>query len=124
MISFQKKDLSGLDLPHNDALIISIQIPQAMMDRVHVDEGSAAKILQLLVVQQMGMDAKINRSPRSMTGFNRATKITVGMAGLNFYSPPVNIAQTFMIIDKVYPYNGILGRPGIDKINAITFATH
>ncbi|CAL8992737.1 unnamed protein product, partial [Prunus brigantina] len=48
VIGFQKKDLIGLDLPHNDALVISIQIAQAMVDRIHADEGSAANILQLV----------------------------------------------------------------------------
>lgn len=32
VIGFQKKDLIGLDLPHNDALIINIQIAQAVID--------------------------------------------------------------------------------------------
>ncbi|XP_034202728.1 uncharacterized protein LOC117617460 [Prunus dulcis] len=32
VIGFQKKDLIGLDMPHNDALVISIQIAQAMVD--------------------------------------------------------------------------------------------
>ncbi|CAL8117138.1 unnamed protein product [Prunus armeniaca] len=53
VIGFQKKDLIVLDLPHNDALVISIQITQAMVDRIHADEGSAANILQLTVIQQM-----------------------------------------------------------------------
>ncbi|XP_020412829.1 uncharacterized protein LOC109947303 [Prunus persica] len=91
VIGFQKKDLIGLDLPHNDALVISIQIAQAMVDRVHADEGSAANILQLAVIQQMGLEAKINKSAKSLTAS---------------------------------PYNGILGRPWIGQINAITSATH
>ncbi|CAL8163982.1 unnamed protein product [Prunus armeniaca] len=45
VIGFQKKDLIGLDMPHNDALVISIQIAQAMVDRIHADEGSAANIM-------------------------------------------------------------------------------
>ncbi|CAL8162546.1 unnamed protein product [Prunus armeniaca] len=45
IISFQKNDLIELDLPHNDALVICIQIEQALIERVHVDEGSAANIL-------------------------------------------------------------------------------
>ncbi|CAL2271332.1 unnamed protein product [Prunus armeniaca] len=32
VIGFQKKDLISLDMPHNDALVISIQIAQAMVD--------------------------------------------------------------------------------------------
>ncbi|XP_034217336.1 uncharacterized protein LOC117628898 [Prunus dulcis] len=97
VIGFPKKYLIGLDMPYNDALVISIQIAQAMVDRIHADEGSAANILQLAVIQQMGLEAKINKSARS---------------------------QTFMVINEVSPYNGILDRPWIGKINAITSATH
>ncbi|XP_020421401.1 uncharacterized protein LOC109949707 [Prunus persica] len=124
MIGFQKKDLIGLDTPHNDALVISIQIAQAMVDRIHADEGSAANILQLAVIQQMGLETKINKLARSLTGFNGATTITVGTIDLDVYFPPVISLQTFMVINEVSPYNGILGRPWIGKINAITSATH
>ncbi|KAI5353296.1 hypothetical protein L3X38_006189 [Prunus dulcis] len=61
IISFQKKDLIGLDLPHNNALVICIQIEQAVIERIHVDEDSAANILQLSVIQQMGFEPKINK---------------------------------------------------------------
>ncbi|XP_021802728.1 uncharacterized protein LOC110746790 [Prunus avium] len=124
VIGFQKKDLIGLNLSHNDALVISIQIAQAMVDRIHADEGSAANILQLAVIQQMGLETKINKSARSLTSFNGATTVTVGTIDLDVYSPPVISSQTFMVIDKVSPYNGILGRPWISKINAITSSTH
>ncbi|CAL8130623.1 unnamed protein product [Prunus armeniaca] len=123
VIGFQKKDLIGLDLPHNDALIISIQIAQAMVDRIHADEGSAANILQLAVIQHMGLETKINKSAKSLIGFNGATIVTVGTIDLDVYSPPVISSQTFMVIDEVSPYNSILGRPWIGKINAITSAT-
>ncbi|XP_021800706.1 uncharacterized protein LOC110744967 [Prunus avium] len=123
MISFQKKDLISFDLPHNDALIISIQISQVMVDRIHADKGSAANILQLAVIQQMGLETKINSSAKSLTGFNDATTVTVGTIDLDIYSPPV-ISQTFMVVDEVSPYNGILGRPWIGKINAVTSTTH
>ncbi|CAL2266812.1 unnamed protein product [Prunus armeniaca] len=124
IIGFQKKDLIGLDMPHNDALVISIQIAQAMVDRIHADEGSAANILQLAVIQQMGLEAKINKSARSLTSFNGATTVTVGTIDLDVYSPPVVCLQTFMVINEVSPYNGILGRPWIGMINAIASATH
>ncbi|CAL8169023.1 unnamed protein product [Prunus armeniaca] len=88
VIGFQKKDLIGLGLPHNDALVINIQIAQAMVDRIHADEGSAANILQLTVIQQMGLKAKINKSAKSLTGFNGATTVTVGTIELDVYTPP------------------------------------
>ncbi|XP_016649700.1 PREDICTED: uncharacterized protein LOC107881118 [Prunus mume] len=124
VIDLQKKDLIGLNLPHNDALVISIQIAQAMVDRIHANEGSATNILQLAVIQQMSLKTKINKSARLLTGFNGATTVTMGTIDLDAYSPPIVSLQTFMVIDEVSPYKGILDRPWIGKINAITSATH
>ena len=124
VIGFSKKDLIGLDLPHNDALVISIQIERAVIERVHVDEGSAANILQLSVIQQMGLEPKISKLVQSLTGFNGATSITVGMIDLDVYSSPVVCSQTFMVIDEISPYNGILGRLWISMVGAVTSATH
>ncbi|XP_016647045.1 PREDICTED: uncharacterized protein LOC107880286 [Prunus mume] len=124
VIGFQKKDMIGLDMPHNDALVISIQIAQAMVDRIHADEGSTTNILQLAVIQQMGLETKINKSARSLTGLNGATTVTIGTTDLDVYSPPIISSQIFMVINEVSPYNGILGRPLIGKINAITSTTH
>ena len=95
-----------------------------MVNRIYVDEGNTAIILQLSVVQHIGMETKINKSARSLTGFNGATTVIVGMIGLDVYSPPVINSQTFMVINEVSPYNGILGRPWIGKINTITSAKH
>ncbi|KAI5351579.1 hypothetical protein L3X38_004470 [Prunus dulcis] len=98
-------------MPHNDALVINIQIAQAMVDRIYADECSAANILQRAVIQQMGLETKINKSARSLTGFNGATTVTVGTIDLDVYSQPVISSQTFMVINEASPNNGILGRP-------------
>ncbi|XP_020412762.1 uncharacterized protein K02A2.6-like [Prunus persica] len=120
----QNKGLIGLDLPHNNALVICIQIEQAVIERVHVNESSAANILQLSVIQHMGLEPKISKLARSLTDFNGAMSITVGTIDLDIYLPVVVCLQTFMVIDKVSPYNGILGQPWINKIEAITSALH
>lgn len=49
------------------------------------------------------MEANINKSARSVTGFNRATMITMGMVELDVYSPLVINAHTFLIIDEISP---------------------
>ncbi|CAL2277670.1 unnamed protein product [Prunus armeniaca] len=82
---------------------------------IYVDEGNVAIILQLSVVQHMSMETKINKSARSLTGFNGVTSVIVDMIDLDVYFPSVISLQTFMIIDEVSPYNGILGRPGLAR---------
>ncbi|CAL9021200.1 unnamed protein product [Prunus brigantina] len=94
-----------------------------MVNRIYVDEGNAAIILQLLVIQHMCMETKINKSARSLTGLNGATSVIVDTIDLDVYFPSVISSQSFMIINEVSLYNGILGKPWIVKINAITSVT-
>lgn len=101
VIGFQKKCLIGLDLPHNDTLVISIQVAQAVIDRIHENKCNATNMLQLSVVQQMDMDAKINKFAKSLTGFNRATSVTLGTINLDVYSSLLISLQTFMIIEVI-----------------------
>ncbi|XP_021833147.1 uncharacterized protein LOC110772965 [Prunus avium] len=72
----------------------------------------------------MGLETKINKSARSLTGFNGATTVTVGTIDLDVYSPPLIISQTFMVNDEVSPYKSILNRPWIGKINDVISTTH
>lgn len=72
----------------------------------------------------MGLEMKINKSAKSLAGFNGSTTVTIGMINLDVDFSPVISSQTFMVIDEVSSYNGILGRPWIGKINTITSATH
>lgn len=70
------------------------------------------------------MKTKVNKSAKSLIGFNGVTTITVGTVELDVYSSPVISTHTFMIIDEVSPYSSVLRRPWIGKINAITSAMH
>ena len=55
IIGFSEKDARRLHHPHDDALVISIQIEDYNMHRVLVDNGSSADILYYPAFQQMGI---------------------------------------------------------------------
>ena len=50
IIGFTEQDAEGVDLPHDDALVVSVQIAHAVIDRMMVDNGSAVNLLQLSVI--------------------------------------------------------------------------
>ncbi|CAL9000702.1 unnamed protein product [Prunus brigantina] len=88
-------------LKHFKSIMILYKAEDALMCKVATN------------IQHMGMKTKVNKSAKSLIGFNGATTITVGMVELDVYSPPVISTHTFMIIDEVSPYNSILRRPWI-----------
>ncbi|KAM1040669.1 hypothetical protein ACFX2C_029929 [Malus domestica] len=50
IIGFIKQDAEGVDFPHDDALVVSVQLAHAIVDRMKVDNGSAINLLQLSVM--------------------------------------------------------------------------
>ena len=55
IIEFSEEDARCLHHPHDDALVVSIQIEDYNMHRVLVDNGSSADILYYPAFQQMGI---------------------------------------------------------------------
>ena len=58
IIGFSEEDARRLHHPHDDALVISIQIEDYNMHRVLVDNGSSADILYYPAFQHMGISRK------------------------------------------------------------------
>ncbi|XP_070039843.1 uncharacterized protein [Nicotiana tomentosiformis] len=51
-ITFTEEDADGLLLPHNDAMVISLNVLDSKIKRVVVDPRSSANIIQLRVLEQ------------------------------------------------------------------------
>ena len=85
-----------------------------------VDNGSAVNLLQLWTIQNMGLENTIIRQAEVLTGFNGHTSIVIDHITLDVKTPPVNLKQTFTILNNPCPYNRILGKPWLIKLNAIT----
>ncbi|KAM2959909.1 hypothetical protein FF1_029667 [Malus domestica] len=85
-----------------------------------VDNDISVNILQLLVIQKMGLESTIQRKTKVLIGFNGLTSIAIGIITLNVTSPPIVSSQTFMIVNDLCPYNEILDRTWLVKIEAVT----
>ena len=62
VISFSEEDTRGTHQPHDDALVVTINIVGFTTRRVMIDNGSSANILYLPAYQQMKLD-KTNCDP-------------------------------------------------------------
>ena len=58
VIGFSKDDARRLHHPHDDALVVSLQIRDYNMHRILVDNGSSADILYYPAFQQMRIDTE------------------------------------------------------------------
>ena len=70
-ISFSDEDLEGITTPHNDALVIMLNLNNFEIERILVDQGSSTDILYFKAFKKMGLtesDLKEVRFP--LIGFS------------------------------------------------------
>ncbi|KAM2057968.1 hypothetical protein ACFX16_030598 [Malus domestica] len=68
----------------------------------------------------MGLENTIIRRAKVLTRFNGHTLSVIGHITLDVKTPPVVSKQTFTIVSDPSPYNGILRRPWLIKLDAAT----
>ena len=120
IVGFSEQDAEGVDFPSDDALVISVQLAHAIINKIMEDNNNSVNILQLPVIQKMGLESTIKHKAKVLTGFNELTSIVIGTITFDVTSPPIVTSQTFMIVSDPSPQNGILGRPWLVKIKAVT----
>ncbi|KAM2515532.1 hypothetical protein ACFX1W_027766 [Malus domestica] len=50
IVCFTEQEAEGVNFPHDDALVISVQLAHAIVDRIMVYNGSSVNILQLSII--------------------------------------------------------------------------
>ncbi|XP_031250237.1 uncharacterized protein LOC116108089 [Pistacia vera] len=125
VIQFEDDEPVTLAIPYHDALVLSLQIANILVNRVFVDRGSSANILFLKAVKAMGLEeANINRRPTLLVGFNSEQKYTIGEIIIPIYAGGVNKQIVFSVIDCPSLYNVILGHPWIHDMRAVPSTFH
>jgi hypothetical protein len=83
IISFSEEDARGTHQPHDDALVITINIAGFTTRRVMVDNGSSADILYLPAYQQMRLDKdKLRPMDAPLVGFTGDKVCPIGIVTL------------------------------------------
>ncbi|RRT50974.1 hypothetical protein B296_00036042 [Ensete ventricosum] len=125
-ISFEAGDAEYPD--HKDALVISIYIANAQVERVMVNIGSLAIVLYHDAFQKLGLTvADLSPMSSTLTGFT------------NDYHPlgtivlPINLRQeprsktrmvTFMVVNLPSMYNVILSQSTLNKLRVVISTYH
>ena len=96
--------------PHYDALILAVCINSFDVHKVLFDPGSAADLLHLPVFKQMRVPIDhLHSAGRVLSGFNRATTLSVGDITFSVKAGSVTQRVLFSVVEDLGPYNVILG---------------
>ena len=129
IIGFLEEDARRFHHPHDDGLVVSIQIEDYNMHRVLVDNGSSTNILYYPAFQQMGIGREwLIPTNASLVGFGGTRVLPLGAITLSVVvgDYPQQIAKdvTFLVVDCSSTYNAILRRPTFNLWKAITLTYH
>ena len=124
-MSFNEVDARGVKQPHNDPLVIMLNIEGFNTKRILVDNGSSADIIYLLTFQQLKLDLKRLRpfeSPLvSFSGhrvYRRGVVTLTVTVGAQLWQ--LTHQLDFLMVDCPSSYNVIIGRPTLNRWKAAT----
>jgi hypothetical protein len=114
IISFIEEDARGTHQPHDDALVVTINIAGFTTRGVMVDNGSSADILYLPAYQQMRLDK------------DKVCSISIVTLPIIVGTHPKTVSKTvdFLIVNCPSAYNAIIGRPTLNRLRAVTSTYH
>uniref|UniRef100_A0A2N9FUW7 RNase H type-1 domain-containing protein n=1 Tax=Fagus sylvatica TaxID=28930 RepID=A0A2N9FUW7_FAGSY len=129
VISFSEEDARGTHQPHDDALVVTINIAGFTTRRVMVDNGSSIDILYLPAYQQMRLDKdKLRPMDAPLVGFTGDKVCPVGIITLPImvgtHLKTVSKTVDFLVVNCPSAYNAIIRPPTLNRLRAVTSTYH
>ena len=124
-MSFNEADARGVKQPHNDLLVIMLNIEGFNTKRILVDNGSSADIIYLSAFQQLKLDLKRLRpfeSPLVSFSGDRVYPRGIVTLTVTVGTQPRQLTRQlyFLVVDCPSSYNVIIGRPTLNRWKAAT----
>ncbi|XP_075500038.1 uncharacterized protein LOC142538610 [Primulina tabacum] len=129
VISFGPEDLRGVNLPHNDALVIQTRVANYDVWRVFVDNGSSVNVIFKEALVQMDLhEYPLEVVATALFGFAGHAVYPEGEITLPLTLGSGDLRKTvmtvFTIVDAPSSYNVILGRPAMNEMRAVASTYH
>ncbi|GAV75198.1 hypothetical protein CFOL_v3_18677, partial [Cephalotus follicularis] len=123
VITFSEVDYEGVRLPHDDPMVVTLLVELFTMKRILVDSGSSADILYKHVFDQLRIPAdQLKPVKTPLVGFAGKTIHPLGSINLSVVTGTTpcqtQVEITFLVVDTPSPFNAIVGRPGLNLLEA------
>jgi BarA-like signal transduction histidine kinase len=128
-ITFTEEDACKVFHPHDDALVVTMEIAGYSTRRVLIDNGSSADIVYLTAFQQMKIDKdQLQPIETPLVGFAGTGIYLLGVTSLQItagtYPKQATKKVDFLVVDCPSAYNVIIGRPTLNRLRAVTLTYH
>ena len=129
IIGFSEEDARRLHHPHDNALVVNICVGDYNVHQMLVDNGSSTDILYYPALQQMGIDrTQLIPTNAPLVGFGGPRVLPLGAITLSVtvgdYPQQISRDVTFLMVNCLFAYNGILKQPTLNSWKASTLTYH
>ncbi|GAV58770.1 hypothetical protein CFOL_v3_02303, partial [Cephalotus follicularis] len=123
VISLSEVDYEGVRLPHNDSVVVTLQVALFTMKRILIDSGSSTDILYKHAFDQLRIPTNQFKPVKTpLVDFAGEIVHLLGSIDLSVVvgTTPLQtqVEMTSLVVDTPSPYNAIIGRPGLNLIEA------
>ncbi|GAV73703.1 LOW QUALITY PROTEIN: hypothetical protein CFOL_v3_17186, partial [Cephalotus follicularis] len=122
VITFSEVDYEGVRLPHDDPVVVTLLVELFTMKRILIDSGSSADILYKHAFDLLRIPAdQLKPVKTPLVGFSGETIHPLGSINLSVVGTDprqTQVEMTFLVVDTPSPYNAIVGRPGLNLLEA------
>lgn len=116
-ITFSPDDAEGIHVPHNDPLLVVLEIGEYDVTKVLIDTRSSVDLIFRGTLMKMGVDLDdIKPSSKTLTGFNGFSETILGIIRLPVRACGVTRTVKFAVVSTKAPYHAILGTPWIHSM--------
>ncbi|XP_059633006.1 uncharacterized protein LOC132275741 [Cornus florida] len=124
-IRFSDGDLSRVQLPHEDPLVISLLVANCMIKRVLIDPGNSSNIITKAVFEQLEIpSSSIQPTSSPLMGFDGIKVDPLGVIDLSVTVAKRTLKENF-VLTEIHPlYNLIMGRGWIHRMNGVPSTLH
>ncbi|KAG7600736.1 Ribonuclease H-like superfamily [Arabidopsis suecica] len=124
-ITFSESETDQLDKPHDDALVITLDIAHCEVSRVLIDTGSSVDLIFLDTLTRMGISKHdVKRPPSPLVSFSSETSMSLGTIVLPVSARGIVKMTEFTVFDRSTAYNVILSTPRIYEMKAVPSTYH
>uniref|UniRef100_A0A2N9EM81 Uncharacterized protein n=1 Tax=Fagus sylvatica TaxID=28930 RepID=A0A2N9EM81_FAGSY len=124
-IIFTNQDLEGVQVPHSNALVVTLRIGEFDVKRILIDPGSSVEIMYESLFKGLGLEKKdLSLVEGPLSGFSGETVVPTGKVTISVKAGTVSTPTDFFVLNAFSPYNAILGRPWLHRMGAVPFTLH
>ena len=112
-------------MPHDDTLVLTLEVKKHLMKRILVDLGSVVDLLYLPTLLRLGYKPDNLRSPRTvLVSFYGTQTNSLGEIVLPVIAGLIIALVLLTVVDEPLSFNAILGRTWIHAMKALPSSNH